>query len=194
LFRRYHVSMKRWLLVAAGVLVVVVALVVGLAVRLVHSLDTPKIKRSLLDQVSAAAGTRVDARQVDVALLSGITLGGVSVSNPPPYSGSLLTADAFVLRYRLWPLLAGRLELARLSLKRPVLSLVMDSRGVFNYERLGRASTPGPPSHGALPVDLVLSKLSIDGARVVVRDATSAFVKIEGADLDSSFVVSGAAA
>jgi hypothetical protein len=177
---------KRWLIVAAGAAVLALVFIVY-AVRIVRSLDTPEFGRSLLERVSAAAGTRVRAREVDVALLRGVTLRGVSVANPPPFSGDLVTADAFVLHYRLLPLLAGRLEIERLSLEKPVVTLAMDARGAFNYEKLGGRSKSSSPTATALPIELVLSKLAVEEGRIVLRDSRAAFVKVEGVDLDTSF-------
>ncbi len=123
-----------------------------------------------------------------------MTVEGVRVGNPPPFPGDLLAADGLVLRYDPWALLGGRVELSRLTIRKPVVTLAMDARGSFNYEHLG-GSAPATSAHGSsgLPVALVLSKLSIDGARLVVRDPHAAFVKIEGADLGSSLRVEGSA-
>jgi type II secretion system protein N len=185
--------MKKRLFLVGGLLAAALALVFALALWLVSSIDTPELKSSILERVSSAAGARARARQVDIALLHGITLRGVTVANPPPFSGDILSAEAFILRYRLWPLLSGRLELARLSLEKPVLTLSMDARGAFNYEKLGGSAGP-PASHGkttSIPIELVLSKLGVSGARIVVRDAKAAYVTVENAGLDSSFVLSG---
>ncbi len=185
--------MKKSLLLIAGLLAVVLVLGVAGVVWVVGSMDTPEVQRAILERVSVASGARVRAQRVDVALLRGVTLRGVTVANPPPFSGNLLSADAFILRYRLWPLLSGRLELSRLSLEKPVLTLAMDSRGAFNYERLGGpagpARAPGTPT--AVPIALVLSRLRVAGARIVVRDARAPFVTIDNAGLESSFVVNG---
>jgi uncharacterized protein involved in outer membrane biogenesis len=160
--------------------------------HLARSLDTPAFRESLLDRASAAVGARVQARKVDVTVLQGVTLEGVTIANPPPFTGSLASADALLLRYRFWPLLRGRLELARLSMDKPALDLAMDGRGVFNYERLSRSLAPPPtPAAGVLPIELVVSRLSLNGARIVVRDPRSALVKVEGADLDSSVRLAG---
>jgi uncharacterized protein involved in outer membrane biogenesis len=165
----------------------IVVAVAGYVAYLVRALDTPEFQRALLDRVSASVGARVQARTVDVKLLQGIVLEGVTVSNPSPLAGNLATADALVLRYDPWSLLRGRLRLTRLSARRPVLDLAMDGRGVFNYERLGRARSAASTSGaGVLPVALVVSKLSFDGTRIVVRDARAPLVTIDGADLDSS--------
>src|SRR5512134_1682462 len=102
------------LVVFAGGLVALLTLGLAYVVHLVRSLDTPEFKQSMLDRASAALGARVQARKVDVTVLHGVTLEGVTIANPPPFRGSLVTADAFVLRYNLWSLLRGRLELSKL--------------------------------------------------------------------------------
>lgn len=184
--------MKKRLVVAASIVMALALLGLGYLVHLVRSVDTPAFRQAVLDRASAVAGTKVEARAVDISLLRGVTLRGVRMANPPPFSGDLLTADAFVLRYTLWPLLSGRVELSRLSLDKPVLTLAMDGRGVFNYEKLGAARTaPAARGSSGVPVTLVLSKVSVDQARIVVRDPRTALVKMEDADLDSTFQVSG---
>jgi AsmA-like C-terminal region len=185
-------AVRRAAVVAGAVVLGAVLLGALYLVHLVRSVDTPAFRRSLLDRASAAAGTKVEARVVEVSLWHGLTLRGVTVANPRPFPGDLLTAEAFVLRYRLRSLLAGRMELSRLSLEKPVLTLAMDARGALNYERLGGARASGPGQGSSLPVALVLSKLSVEHGRVVVRDPRSALLTIEGADLDSALVLSGA--
>jgi uncharacterized protein involved in outer membrane biogenesis len=184
--------MKTRLAVAAAVVMALVLVGAGYLIHVLRSVDTPAFRRMVLDRASAVAGTKIQARSVDISLWRGVTLQGVRVANPLPFPGDLLTADSFVLRYSLWSLLAGRVELSRLSLEKPTLTLAMDSRGVFNYERLGGASaSSAAQGSGGLPVAVALSKLSVDGARVVVRDPRAAFVKVEGAALDSSLEVAG---
>jgi len=122
-----------------------------------------------------------------VSVLRGVTLEGVTIANPPPFKGNLATADALVLRYDPWSLLRGRLELAKLSVDAPVLDLAMDARGVFNYERLGGSrATPAATSTSAFPIELAVSKLSLNRARLVMRDPRAALVKVDGAELDTS--------
>jgi hypothetical protein len=77
----------------------------------------------------------------------------------------------------------------------------MDSRGTFNYERLGGARVPAPATRGGavapgesapsiVPLRVVLSKLSVDDGTVVVTDATrSTLLAVEGLDVRSAFAV-----
>jgi hypothetical protein len=197
--------MKRALLAAFGLLLAVALGAVAYGVHLVRRLDTPEFQRGLLEQASAAVGADVRVKEMEISLLSGVTLEGVSVANPAPFRGDLLTADAFVLRYRLWPLLSRRLEVEQVSLEKPALSLLMDARGTFNHERLGRGTRKPeatgdaaavPPAAGvAVPLHVVLKQLEVDGGSMTMTDHTRArLLAAEGVGFRSSFEISGGAA
>ncbi len=188
--------MKKVLL---AVLVLVLAVVLGAAaygVRLVSRLSTPEFQRQLLEQAKATVGTDVRVKKMDISLLSGVTLRGISIANPAPFPGDLLTADEFILRYRLRPLLARRLEVDRVSLERPALGLLMDARGVFNYERLGARGGKTPASAGvAVPLRVVLKRLEVDGGSVTLMDNTRArLLAIKDAAFRSAFEIEGGVA
>jgi hypothetical protein len=195
----HEVTLVRKTLLAVGALFLLVTLViVGYGVHLVSRLDTPGFQKALLDQAKAAVGTDVRVREMDISLLSGIALKGLAVANPAPFAGDLLTADAFVLRYRLLPLLAGRVQVERVALERPTLRLVMDARGGFNYERLGSSASRSPRTPAlpaAVPLRVVLKQLIVDQASVVMTDHTKArLMTIEGAGFRSAFAVEGGVA
>jgi hypothetical protein len=198
--------MKKLLLILGVLGAIVLAVVLVAAIwgwHMIGKLNTPEFKATLLQRAKEATGTNVDVHSLDISLTSGVTMKGVRVDNPPPFTGPFLTADAFVLRYRLRPLLSGRFEVQQLSLDKPVVSLAMDSKGGFNYDRLGAAApktaTPVPATPasggGSLPFKLVLSKLSVSHADVGMTDATKAtLLKVHDANFDSSFEIEGAAA
>jgi hypothetical protein len=172
---------------------VVLLAAAGFGRYLVGKLNTPAFQKALLAQASATAGTDVRVREMDISLLSGVTLKGIAVANPAPFPGELLTAEAFVLRYRVRSLLAGRLEVERLVLERPRLALVMDVRGGFNYERLGApgAGARGTtPAAAASPLRIVLKKLTVKDATVVMTDhARARLLTVEDADFQSAFEI-----
>jgi hypothetical protein len=190
---------KKRTLVALAVAVACLTGLAGYGLWLVRWLKTPAFQEALLQRVRGFAGTDVRVKRVEVSLLSGVTLEGVGVTNPPPFAGDLLTAEGFVLRYELWPLLRGLFEVERLALDRPRLTVLMDSRGSFNYERLG-APAGAPKAAGTtataaaapstVPLRVVLSQLAVDGGSVTVSDAKRArLLAIEGLDVRSSFDV-----
>lgn len=154
-----------------GLFAVLAAVLASLALR---RLDTPEFQKALVERAGAALGTQLRVARLELGLLSGVTLEGVGVANPPPLRGDLLTAESVALRHRLWPLLSGRLIVDRLELLRPRLSLVADSRGAFNYERLGARSAPSGATPVALPLRLLLSRFAIDDGTLRVSDATRA--------------------
>ncbi len=185
------------------VIVVLALLVAGLAAALAYGawllrwLHTPEFQQLLLQRVRAAVGTEVRVKSLDVSLLSGVTLEGIAVRNPSPFTGDLLTAEGLALRYSLWPLLSGRFEVSRLSLERPRLDVAMDARGNFNYERLGGPRTPSAPASSAavaVPLRIVLSRLSVREGAVGVVDATRArLLTLDGLRLDSGFEIEAGA-
>ncbi len=190
--------MKRALLAGVALAVLVVLAAAGYGVHLVGKLNTPAFHKSLLEQAKATAGAEVRVKEMDISLLSGVTLRGIAVANPAPFTGDFLTADAFVLRYRLRPLLAGRVEVERLALEKPLLSLAVDARGGFNYERLGGAARAGakPPAAAGpaavAPLRIVLKRLAVEDASVVMTDhARARLLTVEGADFRSAFELAG---
>ena len=182
------------LLAAGGFVLLVVLAVAAYGVHLVGKLNTPAFQKEVLDQAEAALGASVRVKEMDISLFSGVTLKGIAIANPAPFAGNLLTADAFVLRYRLRPLLAGRLEVERVALEKPTLGLVMDARGVFNYERLGRSAsrspTTKPTAAVAVPLRIVLKQLAVEEASVVMTDHKAArLMTMEGVEFRSAFAV-----
>ena len=194
--------MKKILLLGGGVVVVMLLALFGYAGWLVHSLNTPEFKKAVLDRATTTVGSGVRVAAMDISLLSGVTLKRVSIANPAPFAGDLLSADAFVLRYRLRPLLSGQLEIERLALEKPLVRLQMDAKGAFNYERLGGTAPVGSPAPAGTtskpsgpPIDLVLKKLAVENATIVMEDAAKAvLMSIQAASLDSAFTVTAAEA
>jgi hypothetical protein len=190
---------KKLLLGAAALLLLIVLGGAGYVALLARRLDTPAFQKSLLAQAKATVGAEVRVKEMDISLLSGVTLRGIAIDNPAPFPGDFLTADAFVLRYRLLPLLAGRVEVERLALERPVLALAMDAKGAFNYEKLGGSSrsTPSPPASAAAaaPLRVVLKRLSVADASIEMTDhRRSRLLAMEDADFRSAFEVVGGTA
>lgn len=194
--------MKKLVLAGGALLMVVLAAVAGLGLYLASRLNSPELEREILDQARATLGTELQVKEMEISLLSGVSLEGISVKNPAPFAGDLATADAFVLRYRLLPLLSGRVEVERLALEKPALALAMDKKGGFNYEKLGGGAAPGAsaasaaPAGGpgaggsasAPPLRVVMKELSVRDASITMTDHTDArLMAVEDVDFRSSF-------
>jgi uncharacterized protein involved in outer membrane biogenesis len=188
--------MKKILLAVLALVVVAALAGAAYVAHLAGSLNTPEFKKQVLAEARSRLGTDVRVDEMRVALLSGVTLRGVVVANPAPFPGDLLTADAFVLRYRLLPLLSGRVDVERLALEKPAVTLAMDKKGTFNYEKLmgggGAAPATEPGGTTAVPLEIVLKDLSVSDASLVMTDAAKATVaKVDDADFHSAFRVAG---
>lgn len=193
--------MKKILLAVLALGVVAVLAAAAYVAHLAGSLNTPEFKKEVLAAARSKLGTEVRVDEMHVALLSGVTLRGVAVANPAPFEGDLLTADAFVLRYRLRPLLSGHVDVERLALEKPAMRLAMDKKGAFNYEKLmggGGGAAPAPEPGGgatAVPLAILLKDLSVSDASLVMTDATQAtLAKVDDAGFTSAFQVTGGVA
>ena len=179
--------------VAVVTLVGSLAIALGL-LRAVRSLDDPEVQQALLARLREASGVDVRATGMDVALSSGIQLRGVTVANPAPLPGNLLTAETVVLRYRLLPLLRGRLEIDALTVEKPELAMVLDANGTSNLEKLF-ARPRGEPKNAVpapLPLRLVVARAAMSGGVLNVRDARSHLLfAAQGVDFTSAFESDG---
>jgi uncharacterized protein involved in outer membrane biogenesis len=193
--------------IVLGVLVVVALVVLGAAFyvsRLVSSLDTPEFRARVGAEASSALGARVELDALDVSLLRGIRLRGIRVANPAGFRGQFLTADLASLSYRPWSLVSGRIDVDEIKIAKPVVTLVSNAEGAFNYEKLMNArsaaaaarpkgpvsSAPGAP----LPA-LRISRFALEDARILVLDdKNAATFRMDDADLTASLgLVKGAA-
>lgn len=193
--------MKRTLAMMAALGGLLVLLGLGYAASVARSLDTPEFQETLLAEVRAALGAELKVQRMQISLLRGVSLKGVTIANPAGFSGDLATADAFRLRYDLFPLLLGRLQVDELALEKPVLRLAMNSKGVVNYEKLGpksggSASRAAPAAAGtAFPLKLVLSRLRVENAQISLVDQTGAsLVNVQDADVGCAFTLAGGVA
>lgn len=170
------------------VLVIIVTVLLAGALFFVNQkLQSPEFKQLVLNAAHDALGTKVQINDLNISLFSGITLRGVTIANPEGFNGSLLTADEFVLRYRLLPLLQKRVEIETLALRKPVITLARNDKGQWNYDQIGAKTAPAPSTTGsvskAVPVatpapvstrkagvDITLSKLALENAEIVMLD------------------------
>jgi uncharacterized protein involved in outer membrane biogenesis len=192
---------------AVKVILIIVAVLAALVVVLAGAgiyftsryLQTPAFKEQALQTARGELGADVEINELQVSLFSGVVLHGVVIGNPKGFSGNLLTADAFVLRYRLLPLFHRRVEIEQLSLDKPIITLAQNDKGEWNYEKIGTpeaqpkpttaASPPATPEKPAqaVPLDVVLSKLAITQGEVsMVSESNQPIVRVDGIDFSSS--------
>jgi uncharacterized protein involved in outer membrane biogenesis len=194
---------------ALKVILLIVAVVIAAVVILAGAglyfanryVQSAAFKARVLATAHEELGSDVRIDDLRASLFSGAALQGVTIANPTNFPGNLVTANAFVLRYRLWPLLRRRVEIEQLSLDRPVIVLARNDRGQWNYEEFGAkrgepkpapaASEPATASAQATveaaPFDVVLSRLAITrGVVSLVDENNKPLLKLDGIDFSSS--------
>ena len=133
--------MLKWLLVAAGVLL---AVVLAALAALPWLVDAPKVQAYVSHAASQALGRPVRFASLSVTglPLPAVRLRGIEVAEDPRFGTiPFLTVAEGRVAIRLRSLLAGRVELADVTLDGLRLTLVED-RGQWNLASLG----PPPPS------------------------------------------------
>ncbi|MGD0016581.1 MAG: AsmA family protein [Verrucomicrobiia bacterium] len=194
--------MKKLLKVIGLIAILLAVTVAGVLWYTNHYLQTPEFKSRMLAAARASLGAEVKITEIDASLFKGITLKGVTIVNPPGFDGNLLTADEFVLRYDLLPLLRKQVHIEQLSLTKPVITLVRNGKSGWSYEKLGAAtpSTPSPavtlapptPSSASSSLNIALSKLALThGTVAMVGENNKVLVRVENINLDSAVNFAG---
>ncbi|MCG3147355.1 MAG: hypothetical protein PCFJNLEI_00794 [Verrucomicrobiae bacterium] len=185
-------------------ILVVIAIVLGLVLAglvfmVTRFVEQPEFRQQLVSLASKATGTPVEIAELKVSIFSGIELRGVAIGNPPGYAGKFLTAQSFVLRYRLWPLLRKRIEVKTLVFDSPVITLAKNAKDEWNYDKIGGATekvTPtGPteaPSASTGGLDISVQNIEMKNAAVVMVKADGKeLLRIQGASFASAVQMAG---
>jgi AsmA protein len=137
--------MLKWLLIGAGVLVLVMA--ASLA-ALPWFLNTPAFQSYVAQSASQALNRPVRFTSLSISPfpLPTVKLRGLHVAEDPGFGpGPFVIVKEGRMRIALRPLLSRRIELADLTLHAPRIDLVEDARGRWNWASLG---VPGPSAAG----------------------------------------------
>ena len=130
--------MRRWLIAAGVVVVVLGGLVAVVAVQLDRFVAARR--EWLAARVEDEIGRPISFGDLGVSLRGGpgVRITDVRIPDDPSYGGGeLLRASEVWVTVRLWPALFGRYEIGRIVLTAPVLTVIRDQRG-FNLDTLGR--------------------------------------------------------
>ncbi|HKL48421.1 MAG TPA: AsmA family protein [Desulfuromonadales bacterium] len=168
---------RKWLKISAIIAAVVIVLIATLIV-LANILITPERVRSAVLPVAEDFLHRpVSLEKIEVGLFSGISCSDLVIGERQGEK-NFIEADMLVLRYRFWPLLFGRVMIDEATLKRPAIRMVRNSDGSFNFDDLlkpdsdgaGKGRTVASDGEGGPPVDLLVTRLTVDNGEVGFTD------------------------
>lgn len=183
-------------------LIIVVVAVVGAFFYLNSYVHSAEFRQKLERTGRDALNTDVKINDIKFSLFSGVTLRGVAIANPQGFAGSLLTANEFVLRYRLMALLSKRLEVTQLSLGKPVVTLNKNEKGDWNYDVLFPQKTDTKPATAqpapatskpvTAPLDIELARVAMtEGEILLLKADQKPLAKIQGLEITTSAKISG---
>ena len=172
----------RKLIVAAVVLLVLGGLTAFALLNLDRLVN--RNKDYILAQAEQALGRKVTVQDIGVTLWGGVgvRLKDVTLADDRAFSTQdfLRTADLQV-NVAFFPLLRKELQIKRLILHKPVLTVIRDKSGTFNFASIGgpgRAERQAPSAGGAPPspagraVPLLASLVDVSGGEVRYVDRT----------------------
>jgi AsmA protein len=130
--------MRKWI-IAGAVLVALVA-VVFIALLNIDSLIA-RNKGYLIAQAEQALGRKISVGDVEATLFSGIgaRLSNFAMSDDPAYAaGDFVRAKDLQVIVKFWPLLRKSVQVKRAILHDPVIEIVRNSDGTFNFSTIAK--------------------------------------------------------
>ena len=96
-----------------------------------------KIKELILPYAEQSIGRKISIDSIDIHLFKGIEVNTIAIQDARAFSsGSFLTANKFILKYSLWPLLKKQLMIHKLIIVEPSISLIRNEAGNYNFDDL----------------------------------------------------------
>jgi AsmA protein len=175
----------RWIL---GVVLAILVLVVGAAILLPRLVDTRTIAARLADEVKTLTGRTITLGSISFRILPApaVQVSPVTLGEGPHYPGrDFVRLKSLEARLRLWPLFAGRVEIASLVFQEPTVTLIRDRQGRWNFDDLldrlaaidkgaapsaGPAAAPGSAPAASPAGRLGIARAEIQGGRLVLYD------------------------
>ncbi len=171
--------MKKLWKIMLGLAAALIVAAIGLSLFVRVYLTEDRIKSLLIPPAEAALGRTVSIGAIKVGLFSGITVNDFAIKEKDAKT-DFVSAQAFVLRYSLLPLLQKQLIVREVLLRNPKIIIHRGPNGIFNFETLAVLkkepnSVPHKPApaggQAILPLALTVNQIRIEQAQVKLSDA-----------------------
>jgi len=130
--------MRKWLIASSILLVLIV--VAFIALLNVNALIA-RNKGYLIEQAEGALGRKISVDQVQATIFSGIgaRLTNFAMADDPTYaSGDFVRAKDLQIIVKFWPLLRKSVQVKQVILHDPVIQIVRNRDGNFNFSTIGK--------------------------------------------------------
>ena len=175
-------AVKKALKIIGIVAAVVVVIIIGLTIFVKSYLTDARIRTIITQTAESSLHRKVSLGAISVSIFSGISVKDFEIKERGSNS-DFLKADAFVLKYRLMPLLSRRLVIDRLGIESPSIVIRKSADGSFNFSdmtgRKGGAAPEGEGTGGSpgLPVSLNVQSLRIERGQLQYYDPSGKLKK-----------------
>lgn len=199
--------MRKWII--AGVVLLLLCVAAFVAVLNLNSLIR-RNKDYLLVRAQQALGRKISVGDASVTIFGGIgvRLSDFALSDDPAYSsGDFVRAKDLQITVKLWPLLKKEVQVKRAILHEPVIAVIRNATGSFNFFTIGRKekkeeAKEREPAVKEAPPAFLVSLVDISGGEVSYRDQKEGMnlevkqidLKVKDLDFDKPFAVELAAA
>jgi uncharacterized protein involved in outer membrane biogenesis len=129
--------MRKWIIAGVVLFSLVALAIVGLLS--VNSLIA-RNKDYLLRQAEQALGRKISVNEVEATLIGGIgvRLTNFAMADDPDYaSGDFVRAKDLQVNLKFWPLLKKEARIKRVILHDPVIRVIRNAQGNFNFSSVG---------------------------------------------------------
>lgn len=152
-------------------LVLALGAIVLAVVGAVLFVNPDRYRPQIIAYLQKKTGTQVEIIKVGMTLFPclAIRLYDVGVKNPAPFpSGYVLTAPTVDAEVDASALLRGRVVIKLLVLTNPVINVINDPDGLWNFENVAAAKDSAHPNQNIAPFSMgMISKVEVRGGRVL---------------------------
>jgi AsmA protein len=173
-----HAMMKKRWLRAAGIVIAVFLL---LLIALPFFINVNSFRPQIETEATNALGRQVKLGDLSLSILSGsVGIEDISIADDPAFSKSpFITAKSLKVGVELMPLIFSKqLNVTRIALNQPQITLLKAPNGVWNFSSFGTAGgkkAPEPEKSGASAAqNFSVGKLEIKDGNLIVGKANSA--------------------
>ncbi|MGA1875350.1 MAG: AsmA family protein [bacterium] len=169
--------MKKTMKIISIVSAILLIALFGLSLLVKIYFTPDKIKSFVITQAEKAFGRKVLIESVDINIFKGIEVRNIHIQDNPAFrSDAFLSAEEFILKYSLFPLLKRQLNIHEIVMVKPQIIIERDEEGSFNFSDLiQKIQSGGPnaaqdPRSKALPFLLSISHVEIRNGTVTFYD------------------------
>src|SRR5687768_15194398 len=130
--------MRKWII--AGVILITFVVILFAAFLNINSLIS-RNKDYLISQAQEVLGRKISVGEVEATLFSGVgaRLTSFTMSDDPDYAaGDFVRAKNLQIHLKFWPLLKKELQVQKVVLHDPVIRIIRNDAGKFNFSSIGK--------------------------------------------------------